>query len=304
MNKDPFFSIVIPSYNRSAFLPFTIGSVLRQTFRNFEVLVVDDGSKDDTRKVMEGLLKEDSRIRYIHQENAERGAARNNGIRNARGTYVVFFDSDDEMKTDYLMGLHSGIIKKPDYNFYAAKYDFARNGKSYDSSMSGFREGVYRVDVVLKGNPFACNFCIKRQNPRLQLFEEDRDLAAAEDWIFLVKNLKHDQIYIIDMVGVSMHQHDGRSMQQNQVQIERRIKATELLQKEMSFSRKETKLLWGYTYYFCSVHAYLDFNRSQALHYITKAIRLLGPKPEFIKAYLKYIAGKQFVNKLVALGGR
>ena len=77
--NSPFFSITIPAYNRGYILPETIKSIQEQTFQAWEVIIVDDGSKDNTREIVEQLSAEDSRIRYVYQDNAERSAARNNG---------------------------------------------------------------------------------------------------------------------------------------------------------------------------------------------------------------------------------
>jgi glycosyltransferase involved in cell wall biosynthesis len=93
-NPQPVFSVVIPLYNRADIVAKTIESVLDQDFSDFEILVVDDGSKDDPEPAVAAFG--DSRIRFIRQENAGGGAARNRGIEEARGRYIAFLDSDDQ----------------------------------------------------------------------------------------------------------------------------------------------------------------------------------------------------------------
>lgn len=85
-------SVIIPTYNRANYLSEAIDSVLAQTYKNYEIIVVDDGSTDNTRKVLE---KYSNKIRYIYQENKGPSAARNNGIKNAKGELIAFLDSDD-----------------------------------------------------------------------------------------------------------------------------------------------------------------------------------------------------------------
>lgn len=101
------FSIVIPTYNRALFVGRTIQSVMNQSFENWELIVVDDGSTDDTKRVVSTF--NDKRIRYQYQENAERSAARNRGITMAKGQWICFLDSDDEFMNNHLQVLDTFI---------------------------------------------------------------------------------------------------------------------------------------------------------------------------------------------------
>src|SRR5688572_21324050 len=96
----PFFSIIIPTYNRADRIAATIHSILAQTFRDFEILIVDDGSTDNTKQVVYGFT--DNRIKYHRKKNEERGAARNAGISMSEGEYITFIDSDDIFYEDHL----------------------------------------------------------------------------------------------------------------------------------------------------------------------------------------------------------
>jgi hypothetical protein len=97
------FSIVIPCYNREKFLTRSITSILSQKFPIWKLVVVDDGSTDNTKEVVASF--NDPRISYIYQENAERSAARNKGIAHSTGEWICFLDSDDEYQPDYLQEL-------------------------------------------------------------------------------------------------------------------------------------------------------------------------------------------------------
>lgn len=105
----PYFSIIIPTYNRSRFLINAIDSIRKQTFVDWELIIVDDGSTDDTAEKVKSI--KDTRIRYVYQENAERSAARNNGVRNSRGSFIAFLDSDDYLLPEYLQDLRNSIEK-------------------------------------------------------------------------------------------------------------------------------------------------------------------------------------------------
>lgn len=94
-------SVIIPAYNSEKYIGKSIESVQTQLFQNWELIVVDDGSKDNTFNVAESYANLDNRIRVIHQKNAGPGIARNTGIAAANGDYIVFFDSDDYVEKDY-----------------------------------------------------------------------------------------------------------------------------------------------------------------------------------------------------------
>lgn len=109
MASTPLFSIVLPSYNRAHFLPRSIQSVLNQTEKDWELIVVDDGSTDDTAAVVHSF--NDPRIHYVYQENAERSAARNKGIAQSTGSWLCFLDSDDEFLPHHLACFRTSIDK-------------------------------------------------------------------------------------------------------------------------------------------------------------------------------------------------
>ncbi|MBC8496525.1 MAG: glycosyltransferase family 2 protein [Chloroflexi bacterium] len=90
----PTVSVVIPTYNRAGYILDAIESVLSQTYSDYEIIVVDDGSADHTRDMLQPLIADD-KIRYVYQENQGVSAARNHGIRLAQGEYIAFLDSDD-----------------------------------------------------------------------------------------------------------------------------------------------------------------------------------------------------------------
>ena len=96
----PFFSVVIPTYNRGGVLLLAIQSVIQQTFDQWELIIVDDGSKDNTKTVVSAIT--DKRVKYFYQENKGRSAARNAGIEIALGEYIAFLDSDDQYAENYL----------------------------------------------------------------------------------------------------------------------------------------------------------------------------------------------------------
>lgn len=111
MSKDKI-SVVVPVYNTEAYLSECLESVARQTHRNIEVLLVDDGSTDGSPGICREFVKRDERFRYLRQENAGQSAARNRGIREASGAFLAFIDSDDWWDEDILEVLFNALVSK------------------------------------------------------------------------------------------------------------------------------------------------------------------------------------------------
>lgn len=115
-------SVVIPLYNKEQSIASTLQTVLNQTYQDFEIVIVDDGSTDHS--VGEVTKMTDPRIRLIHQENAGVSAARNRGIEEAKGEYIAFLDADDEWKSDYLKTQYELTQKYPECSVFACNYEF------------------------------------------------------------------------------------------------------------------------------------------------------------------------------------
>src|SRR5437773_9167742 len=93
--SQPLVSVIIPTYNYAHFIAEVVASVQSQTYPNWEMIVVDDGSTDNTEEVVKRIAADEPRISYLRQDNARQAAARNNGIRHAKGNYLQFLDADD-----------------------------------------------------------------------------------------------------------------------------------------------------------------------------------------------------------------
>lgn len=115
----PLFSVVIPAYKCANFIPITLQSVYVQTETNLEIVVVNDGSPDNTAAVLE--QETDPRLRVITQENGGECSARNRGVREARGKYVAFLDSDDAWLPDHLATARDFFEKNPDFVWFSTK---------------------------------------------------------------------------------------------------------------------------------------------------------------------------------------
>ncbi len=118
----PFFSIVIPLFNKGQFIENTLESIFKQTFSDYEIIIVDDVSTDESLSIARRFESEKVRI-IEHQKNRGLSASRNTGIQNASADYIAFLDADDLWKTDYLQKIHSLIQQFPEANLFATNYE-------------------------------------------------------------------------------------------------------------------------------------------------------------------------------------
>lgn len=106
----PFFSVIIPTFNRATILPRAVKSIMNQSFSDWELIIVDDGSKDNTKEIAQVFLN-DCRVKYVLQENQGVCAARNLGSENSKGNYIAFLDSDDYVSESWLIDFYNEIQK-------------------------------------------------------------------------------------------------------------------------------------------------------------------------------------------------
>ncbi len=201
------FSIIIPAYNREGLIKVAIDSVLAQTFSNFEIIVVDDASKDRTCEVVSSYT--DPRVRLIRQpRNGERGKARNTGIENAKGRYICLLDSDDKFLSNHLENFNKHLIET---GFQKALY-FAN---AYNENVKGERSPRPQPSYI-ESNKFAyilhytfnpSRTCIDKQILLEMTFDEtvpgieDLDLwLRIADKYPLIQLQEHTAIYL---------EHDG-----------------------------------------------------------------------------------------------
>lgn len=161
-----FFSVIIPLFNKEDYIARAINSVLNQTFENFEIVIIDDGSTDGGKKVVEQFSEE--KVKYHFQPNSGVSSARNNGTRFAKFDYVVFLDSDDTWDRSFLEELSLLILRYPEAKLYGINQFFEyNNGEKfhidYSKSLSGSQYGIlidyFQVFAEYGKSPFSNSSC-------------------------------------------------------------------------------------------------------------------------------------------------
>lgn len=167
-DKSPVFTVIIPTYNREELLPIAIDSVLRQTFIDLELFVVDDGSEDGTKKVVMGYAEVDSRVRYIYKENGGQNSALNIGIKYANGYFIAFLDSDDYWMDNKLEKVYEKFQNNSDMDVVYHSTAFRKKNGSLVAVNNDYLEGWIYKEVLEQGflaaqiSLAAKKFCFER----------------------------------------------------------------------------------------------------------------------------------------------
>jgi glycosyltransferase involved in cell wall biosynthesis len=267
MHRNIKFSVIIPTYNRVEFILLAIRSALLQSYKNFELIVVDDGSTDETESVVATI--KDDRLKYIRIENSERGNARNTGVKYATGDYVTFLDSDDQLYDDYLEEALKGLQKHNYIPFYHQAYEIRSYVKFSDRLVHNYHNRDVRF--LVKGNPLSCLGVFIRRAEALQFpFNEDRDLSGSEDWELWLRLSANFGLRRGKKICACLILHDDRSVYK--VDEKRLVKRKQLA---IDYAFKDVAVVKMYGKYWKEILAHSDTYNSLHLALVGKKKRSL-----------------------------
>lgn len=191
MCNKPLVSIVIPCYNQGCFLGETIDSVLTQTYDNWECIIVNDGSSDNTEEVAETYGKKDSRIKYIHQTNKGLSAARNTGVLASQGKYILPLDSDDKIGNTYLEKAVKVLEENDNIEIVYCR-----------AEMFGKKKGIwklseYSIENILGENCIFCTAFYRRRSFDNVGGYKTNMKYGFEDWDFWLSIIEHNENLIV-----------------------------------------------------------------------------------------------------------
>lgn len=181
-------SVIIPVFNVELFLQSCLESVKAQTLKDFEAILVDDGSSDSSGAICDAYARADNRFRVVHQPNQGVSAARNRGLDHAKGDYVYFVDADDEMRPEALEHLYHAITQG-EYDIAASGYSLVRNGEETDQCMTaGSPPMIFSGDEVLYkllvDGSFVCYTCWNKLITRKLIADLRFTDIKQEDFLF------------------------------------------------------------------------------------------------------------------------
>ena len=189
MTQSPLFSVVVPCYNCEATLAATVGSVLAQSLREFEIILVDDGSTDGTLALAHDLARGENRIRVLSQTNAGVSTARNCGIVAARGAFIALLDSDDLWVADYLR-IHLARLREDPrlgVSFSPVRFIEADGAVTNERSRPKL-EGFAPADILSTNPCTTCSTMVIRKAvfDEIGMFRESLRRAEDQEWLFRV----------------------------------------------------------------------------------------------------------------------
>ncbi len=225
MVSSPTVSIVIPVYNAELYLHQMIRSIQCQTLSDYELLFIDDGSTDKSLEICNRCAQEDARIRVFHQNNRGASAARNLGISESRGKYLIFFDADDEVEPEMLHAMVNAAQKNESELVVCGMYtDIVRNGQVVSSPK------VSEPDCIITGNNCVRKYVIKMMksssimySPCNKLYvtsivknhslEMREDIDIGEDLLFNLQYIRH--IESLSMLSSGYYHYFQRDTENN-----------------------------------------------------------------------------------------
>jgi len=289
----PTVSIIIPTYNREHLLGRAIQSVLDQTYQNFELIIVDDGSTDDTEKLVKSFNSE--KIRYIrHGENKGPSAARNTGIQSAKGDYIAFQDSDDEWMPEKLeKQIRAFETASPAVGIvYTGRYRIINNKKEY-LPLAGVTPKDGDVFSSLLKVCFVCTpvALVKRDCfERAGMFDER--FPPFEDWELFLRMSRYYQFkYINEPLVIKYCQPDSISENQSA-----RIKALKQMLETYFEDIKQDKTLLA-RYYFRLGNFLCSYGKlSKGRGYFIKSVKTHPLDIRVPSAFLVSLLGRSIYN--------
>lgn len=273
--NSPLFSIVIPTYNRAHLIVNTLQSILQQRYKNFEVIIVDDGSTDDTELVLLPFLNEN--IKYYKKANAERAAARNFGTLKAKGDYINWFDSDDLMLPNHLEEAAKLIKQHNQPEVVALSFTIA------SESLKIIRQIILPFsscnNYLYKENILACNPVVVRKDIALLFpFNENKMLSASEDYELWLRLASKFTIFTSTTITSILIDHNERSV--NTFNSSKKIieRFETFLNSSLSeraviaFLRSKKKNFTARIYSMIAINLALNDHKKEAFKYFLKAM--------------------------------
>ena len=211
----PFFSIIIPCYNQAHFLPDCLESLLKQEFQDWEAIIVNDGSPDDTNEVAKRFTDRDSRIKLTEKKNGGLSSARNFGISQAVGERYIFLDADDFLYLDCREKIYRLAEKSNDFDLIQCGYSYITEDKKRVLGLVNAVKKNSLVPEIFKRNLGPCHSICISKKLALAIGTFDEQLRSVEDWDFWMRAIKAGGKQKIIQESLVYYRYSKNSMSRN-----------------------------------------------------------------------------------------
>lgn len=208
--EKPKFSIIVPVYNTEKYLKRCLDSIRKQTFKNYEVIIVNDGSTDNSSDIISKYP-----FKIINQKNQGLSMARNNGVKESSGEYLIFLDSDDYIEKDLLREINNSLSNNPDLVRYQIKEVFDdKSDVNYEEESFENKDGVEAFKLITKYHfvENAWAYAIKREFYLKEKFSFKKGTYHEDFGLMPLVIIKSKIVNSINYVGYCYYQRDGSIM--------------------------------------------------------------------------------------------
>ena len=275
----PKISVILPTYNQAEYLPKCIESVLNQTLDDFEFIIVNDGSTDNSKEIIESY--KDKRIRITNQSNKKLPGAVNSGLKISKGEYITWISSDCYCQKDFLKELSLGLDENREIGVvYSLCTHIDKDGKVIKISQ---KPKSISITKLLSGNHVGPSYMLRKSCvKKVGLYDES--LIGTEDWDHWIRIAKHFKFMLIDKMLYYHRLHDKSLRTHLAPTFDMlRIKQYEKNIKSFPLDQFEPKV------FFRMSHYYRKTNKFKSLRYYLYALRLKYNPLRFLKGFLNAI---------------
>lgn len=236
---NPFFSVILPTYNRAHSIANAIKSLLIQEFKNWELIIIDDGSSDNTKELVGNF--DDLRIKYHYQNNTERSVARNNGFKVSKGKYICFLDSDDEYCANHLIAFYSFL----EINSFPVAMVFSnamviKDGICFNEPVAKLEKGD-SLAYILQNSIIPDRVCLHAHI--LKEYQFNPQVNIGEDAILWAQLTSKYPLMHLNEATIKYHVHDDNSVNlKNNVYKSRLVGLRQLFKEESIKKRLTSKI--------------------------------------------------------------
>ena len=281
------FSIILPTYNRAPLIDNAIRSLLSQDYHDFELLIIDDGSTDETSRIVNAY--DDERVLYYYKENEERNIARNFGISKAKGRYIGFLDSDDTIYSNHLNEAFSMILNNNYPEIIHLNFDIQEDHLSTSQIRNFESRDINKA--LIDDNYLNCNSIFIRSDIiKKYQFLDSINAVVGEDYYLWLRLASRYKIHLSKTVTSTINVHQDRSLKNidaNKLKIGIQEIHDSLLKDQvfLQYYRRKAYKYFSNNYLFIALHLAIEKQKLESIRYIKRSLTTYLPNIFSVKLF-------------------